>query len=526
VAARQHRPAGIGLVESSPSHANLGSPRGLSAVEGAALARQIRRRLSVAIPGANVVGAFVVFAFLGFVAPTPVGPTQHALTRTNLFIFAAVLPIPMAAGRFWSLRVTQPIRMWLVAGGPPDERARELTLRQPLVLAEASALVWAGSAIVFTAVNAPRSLALGLQVGFTTLLGGLATCALLYLVTERIVRPVTARALTTGTLSQPALPGVATRMLLAWAFGTALAVLGSGLVATFYLAGADTSPNRLAATVVFLSATALVAGIVTVVIAARSVADPVNSVRQALARLEAGDVDVAVPVDDSSEVGLLQAGFNRMVAGLRERDRIRDLFGRHVGEDVARQALARGLDLGGEVREVAVLFVDVIGSTRLAATREPTSVVETLNRFFALVVEEATQHGGWINKFEGDAALCVFGAPTPHPGAATAALAAGRALCGRLEAEVPEIQAAIGLSAGPVVAGNVGAAERYEYTVIGDPVNEAARLTELAKTTPTRLLASDAILGRASRTERERWSTGETVTLRGRTEPTTPASPT
>ena len=103
-----------------------------------------------------------------------------------------------------------------------------------------------------------------------------------------------------------------------------------------------------------------------------------------------------------------------------------------------------------------------------------------------------------MNKFEGDAALCVFGAPTPHPDPAGSALASGRAIASA-SAELEGIDAAIGISAGLVVAGNVGAAERFEYTVIGDPVNEAARLTELAKSTHSRLLASDAALNRAPR---------------------------
>jgi class 3 adenylate cyclase len=160
-----------------------------------------------------------------------------------------------------------------------------------------------------------------------------------------------------------------------------------------------------------------------------------------------------------------------------------------VGEEVARAALARGLELGGELRDASVLFVDVIGSTPFASTRDPREVVETLNRFFGIVVEVVTLHGGWVNKFEGDAALCAFGAPAEHPDSATATLAAARELRSRLSLELDALDAAIGVSAGPVVAGNIGAANRYEYTVIGDAVNEAARLTELAKGESSRVLA-------------------------------------
>src|SRR5256714_3577305 len=128
-------------------------------------------------------------------------------------------------------------------------------------------------------------------------------------------------------------------------------------------------------------------------------------------QVAAGDLDVDVPVDDDGEIGLLQAGFNHMASGLREREQLRELFGGYVGEDVARQALESGVSLEGEEREVSVLFVDVLGSTALAERRPPVQVVALLNRFFDAVVRAVDDEDGWVDKFEGDAALCVFGAP-------------------------------------------------------------------------------------------------------------------
>jgi adenylate cyclase len=489
------------------------------------LYERVRRRLTVALVGANVAGAAIVFVFLSFVVATPSTDDPGDIVRLNLIVFVALLPVGIVAGRLWGLRITRPVRAWLVAGRPPDEHELGVTLREPLLLAGVSAALWVVGAVAFGVLNATKSGLLGLQVTVTVLLGALATCALIYLICERVLRTTVAQALASRAPERPALPGVQTRIVLAWAFGTGLAVLGSGLVAAGFLLGGPGSPDRLAATVLFLSATALAAGLATVVFAARSVADPLGSVRRALAGVERGDLEAGVTVDDGSEVGLLQAGFNRMVAGLRERERIRDLFGRHVGEDVARRALAGTPDLGGEDRDVAILFVDIIGSTSFAASRPPADVVEALNRFFAIVVEVVTEQGGWVNKFEGDAALCVFGAPTRHPDAAGAALAAGRTLDERLRRDLPDLQAAVGLSAGPVVAGNVGAPKRFEYTVIGDPVNEAARLTELAKATEARVVASQAIVDQAAAAEAKRWHLGESVTLRGRPAPTRTATP-
>ena len=255
-------------------------------------------------------------------------------------------------------------------------------------------------------------------------------------------------------------------------------------------------------------------------IAAHSVGDPVRAVQEAMASVERGEFDARVHVDDGSEVGQLQAGFNRMASGLAERERLRDLFGRQVGQDVANAALDGELRLGGEERDVAVLFVDLVGSTAFAASRTPSEVVALLNEFFCLVVETVERDGGWVNKFEGDAALCLFGAPTAREDAAGDALCAARELHDRLVAELPELDAGIGVSAGPAVAGNVGAEQRFEYTVIGDPVNEAARLCELAKKRPERVLASDAALERSRQAERGRWSLREEVELRGRGAPT------
>ena len=238
-----------------------------------------------------------------------------------------------------------------------------------------------------------------------------------------------------------------------------------------------------------------------------------------------GDLDVKVPIDDASEVGLLQAGFNRMAEGLRDRERIRDLFGRQVGQEVAHAALRDGTRLGGEEREIGALFVDLTGSTSMSLAMPPTEVVRLLNKFFRVVIEVVESEGGFVNKFEGDAALCVFGAPAPSPDPAGQALCAARSLAERLEREVPEIGFGIGVSAGRAVAGNVGAEHRFEYTVIGDPVNEAARLSDLAKERQERVIASDAALDRAAPSERESWEMGERTVLRGRLDATGLALP-
>jgi adenylate cyclase len=288
---------------------------------------------------------------------------------------------------------------------------------------------------------------------------------------------------------------------------------------------AGVTKTKLSITMLVLGGTALVVGWWVEVLGARAVADPVVELRRGIRAVAEGDLDARVEVYDGSVLGLLQAGFNDMAEGLAERERLRDLYGRQVGEDVARDSLVRGPALGGEVREVAVVFADVVGSTELAATRPPDEVVALLNRFFGVIVDEVHANGGWVNKFQGDATLAVFGAPVELEDAAGRALAAARAMARRLPTEVPELAAGIGVAFGPAVAGNVGDERRFEFTVIGDPVNEAARLTELAKErTPMLLAAADAV-DAACAAEQACWVVDGRAELRGRARPTRLATP-
>jgi adenylate cyclase len=269
-----------------------------------------------------------------------------------------------------------------------------------------------------------------------------------------------------------------------------------------------------------ISGVVLVFGLLVTVLNARSVVAPLVSVRRALGRVQDGDLEQRVPVYDATELGLLQAGFNHMAEGLAEREHLRDLFGRHVGQEVARAAASGDVELGGETRCVTVLFVDLVGSTTMAAGRDPAEVVELLNGFFEVVVDEVDRHGGLVNKFMGDAVLAVFGAPVDLPDHATRGLRAARAMVERLAAEQPTIDAGIGVFTGETVAGNVGTRSRLEYTVIGDAVNAAARLTELAKDVEGRVLTCAETVGDASEDEAARWVRHDTVTLRGRTSET------
>ncbi len=496
---------------------------------GRKLARRVRVLTLVATLTANAVGIAVVVGFAILVLPKPDGVSGTTAVPVNLALGGVYALLAVAIGAIWGRRLVElgpnGMRAWLEADRVPTAAQRLRVLQAPLRIMFVQVVLWGSAALLFMGVNTIYSWLLALGVGMTVALGGITTSSAAYVLAELALRPAASRALAAGPVDRRFVPGVALRWLLAWALGTGAAIVGLIAVGIVALTDVSIDEQALAITVIVLGGTALVFGAFVSALAAYATVHPIASIRRGLERVGEGDFSVELAVWDSTEMGLLQSGFNEMAAGLRERERIRDIFGRQVGHEAARQALAvEDPQLGGELCDVAVLFVDVIGSTKLAASRDPREVVALLNDFFAEVVEAVDEQGGWVNKFEGDAALAVFGAPTPLPNRAAAALAAARDLDARLQERVQGLSAAIGIATGTVVAGHVGAESRFEYTVIGDPVNEAARLTELAKEHPTRVLASGATVTAAG-DEGRHWQLGDSVTVRGRAQPTQLANP-
>ncbi len=491
-----------------------------------ALSRAVGRRLTWFGAIANTIGAGIVFISIGFLLAVFFDSHQSDdLGRENAPIMAASVLVIGAALMVVAMRRRRTALAWLSDAREPSEEERQQTLSLPMFNALLTVAGWGTGAVIGFLVNLDHSLGTAALIGASIWVGGETTAALAYLTTERTLRPVTAIVLAVRDPKRSAGPGVRDRLLIAWSLGTAAPMLSVVVVGIAGLTKDGVDTSAIAGACVYLSGVALAVGFLATLIAARAIADPLTSMRGAVDSIAHGDLDVRVPIDDASEVGMLQAGLNRMAEGLRERQRIRELFGRQVGEEVARAALRDGTRLGGEEREIGALFVDLTGSTSMALAMPPSEVVRILNKFFRVVVDVVESEGGFVNKFEGDAALCVFGAPVASDDPAGQALCAARHMAERLSREVPDVGFGIGISAGRAVAGNVGAEHRFEYTVIGDPVNEAARLSDLAKERGTLVVASDAALDRASPIEAEEWERGERTVLRGRLEATVLASP-
>ncbi|ORA84052.1 adenylate/guanylate cyclase domain-containing protein [Mycobacterium malmoense] len=488
---------------------------------------------SLSMLQADIIGGLFVLGFLRYGLPPQDRIQLQDLPPVNLAIFISVVVSLFIAGIVFNLKLLLPVFRWqrrdnLLAEADPaaTEVARSRALRMPYYRALTSMVAWCIGGVVFIFASWSVAKYTAPVVGVATALGAAATAIIGYLQSERVLRPVAVAALRSGVPENVKAPGVILRQMLSWMLSTAVPLLAIVLAVVADKASLlHATPEKLFNPILLLALTALGVGLVSTLLVAMSIADPLRQLRWALSEVQRGNYNAHMQIYDASELGLLQAGFNDMVRDLSERQRLRDLFGRYVGEDVARRALERGTELGGQERDVAVLFVDLVGSTQLAATRPPAEVVHLLNEFFRVVVDTVGKHGGFVNKFQGDAALAIFGAPIEHPDASGGALAAARELHDELLPVIGSAEFGIGVSAGRAIAGHIGAQARFEYTVIGDPVNEAARLTELAKLEAGHVLASAIAVSGALDAEALCWDVGEVVELRGRTAPTQLARP-
>ncbi|XAY07423.1 hypothetical protein DSM112329_04305 [Paraconexibacter sp. AEG42_29] len=306
-----------------------------------------------------------------------------------------------------------------------------------------------------------------------------------------------------------------TRLLVAL---PAINIISGVVVSGVSASGGDRSIDDLGIGVAAAIVVAFTISLELSILLANSILQPLRQLRRGTDAVAAGDFSVRVPVLGGDETGALAASFNSMVAGLQERELLREAFGAYVDPQLAERVLAEGTELGGEEVEVTVLFVDIRDFTAFAERASAADVVRQLNLFYALVVPVIAQHGGHANKFVGDGLLAVFGAPDHLPDHADAATAAALELVASVHERFGDtLRVGVGINSGPVVAGTIGGGGRVEFTVIGDAVNTAARVESVTRETGDDILLTEAtrrLLARDHGAFVER----PTVDLKGKTE--------
>ena len=430
-------------------------------------------------------------------------------------------------------------------GASPVVRRR--AINAPAAIGLIGFAPWLASAFFFPAVTLVHfgrwSGELMSQQVLSPLVNGFLAATTSYLlvdlVFQRMVKP---RVFPDGDLMQvdgSIAPGVRLRLLvflLAVAFAPLFTMLGLVRAASVRFAAgipaAEVVPHLTSGSLVtfFLYGTL---GVCLTLVVARIITRPLAEMAAGLRRVEAGDLAVDVRVASDDELGVLETGVNSLVATLRDREHILRTFGHVVEPSVRDHLLSGDLRPGGELRDVSVLFCDLRGYTAIAERTPPAEMVATLNEFFTVMTVWVRECGGFVDKFVGDAMLVVFGL-FDRDGESTRRRSAGdglrcaigmrgklrtlnveRAAGGRAPLEI-----AMGLDAGEVLAGTLGAEDRHEYTVIGDAVNVAERLQELCRELGRDLFATEAAyeLACASGFAPE-VATRMSVQLRGRSEP-------
>ena len=471
----------------------------------------------------NLVGALLTFVYFRVIDPSSSDPAQR-VGPWELGFFAAGMTVLLGLGNVWVRSWVAPLVKAQSSQGELPEAEAGLVRRRALLLPPMLALVtltgWMAAGVIWGVLWPVLA---GLFVpervwrfmfGITVVAGSVAT-AFIYLVAEHQWRHAMPHFFPRGDVSS--VPRamrltVRTRLLVVFLLISVipLAVLGETAYArALSLAGADAAAaSRLVAELRLIIAFIVGVGIVTAIglaiFTARSVADPLRRLEREMAAVGRGELDGRVPVVANDEIGAVGEGFNRMLEGLREREVIRETFGKYVTREVRDEILAGRASFDGQLEEVTVLFADLRDFTPWVERTEPREVVRELNEYFTEMEAAIRGERGLVLQYIGDEIEAVFGAPLRGADHADRALRAAREMRRRLgelnarraRAGKPPLRNGIGIHTGTVLAGNIGSAERLTYALVGDAVNLASRIQGLNKELGTDILVSEATRGR------------------------------
>lgn len=231
---------------------------------------------------------------------------------------------------------------------------------------------------------------------------------------------------------------------------------------------------------------ALLVAIVIVAFLSSNISRGARKITNAMSELSKGNLNVKVDVRSNDEIGFIASNFNRMVEELAEKEKIKDIMNKVVSEEIAKELMKKGIELGGEMRFTTMLFSDIRGFTSMSEKMDPRDLISILNEYMTEMVEIVKKYKGIVDKFVGDEIMVVYGAPISFSEKDDALLAVITAyeMIKRMDylhekwrnEGKPLLNPGIGINSGNVVAGNMGSKDRLSYTVIGDAVNTAARL--------------------------------------------------
>jgi len=463
----------------------------------------------------NFIGAVVAFLYFRVVDYAVVTTPKPIEVAYSLVIFALLIAVGSRLTERWLRPLSRAAELdRLPAKGAGLVRRRVLLF--PYFLAGVVFTGWVLAGLIWGVLLRLPGGTLTLhealrQIFGTTVIAGGVTTAFIFFAAERVWRRRLPEFFPAGDLSSvTGVPRLAVRVRLiaiSLLIGVVpLAVLGMlAYTRALDLLGADAATasgivDGLRVSILFLLAAGLAAAIGLSIFAANSVAGPLRDVEAAMAEVERGRLDGHCVVVGTDEIGAVAEGFNRMLHGLRDRERVKETFGRYVTPEVRDEILAGRITGEGELKEATILFADLRDFTPWVEATEPHQVVRELNEYFTEMAEAIRAHRGLVLQFIGDEIEAVFGAPVAHGDHARLAVGAALEMRRRLGAwnarregeGKPRFRHGIGIHTGTVLAGSIGGAERLSYALVGDPVNLASRIQGLTKEFKVDILISDA----------------------------------
>ncbi|PJZ85002.1 adenylate/guanylate cyclase domain-containing protein [Leptospira harrisiae] len=250
---------------------------------------------------------------------------------------------------------------------------------------------------------------------------------------------------------------------------------------------------------VYILIVSLALSFIVVYVFAKSLSTPILKLVDASEEIRRGNYHIELHATTHDEIGTLTKSFVSMGRGLEEREKLKDSFGRFVNQDIAELAAKGKLSIGGQRKYCTIFFSDIRSFTAISEKLQPEEVVEFLNQYMTEMVKCVQETGGTVDKFIGDAIMATWGALRDSKQHAKSSIEAALRMRdkliefnkGRGTVKKPIIQIGCGINTGYVIAGQIGSADKMEYTVIGDSVNLASRVESLNKETHTDILITE-----------------------------------
>ncbi|MDF1780923.1 MAG: adenylate/guanylate cyclase domain-containing protein [Alcanivoracaceae bacterium] len=267
--------------------------------------------------------------------------------------------------------------------------------------------------------------------------------------------------------------------------------------------------------------------IVVAFVVSRKLSAPIHQLLTAASAISAGDLNYRIDDRRNDEIGLLINAYNSMAHGLLEKGQVEKVLSRFVSPTVARKMMADldQISLGGREVEGSVIFADIVGFTRLSENMAPDAVAEMLNGYFDAISMAATFYRGTIDKYMGDCAMIVFGVPEDDDEHEYHSMCCGvmiqrmiqRLNLYRASRGLTTVEFRIGINSGSMLAGNLGSRDRMQYTVVGDAVNLASRLSNMSGS--GEVIVPQALAVQPNISSRIRARQSGAMRVRGKSEP-------